>query len=136
MPEATKSDNAQRERKDATLQGLVASAEDERALLDALEQAFDYRGDITITLTGGETLMGYLFDRRRGDTLAGSSLRVMTPEPHPRGEGTGGDKVTVTFDQIERLEFTGKDTAHGKSFERWVERFVQKKLEEAGVSQS
>ncbi|MEM1165193.1 MAG: hypothetical protein AAGI30_02765 [Planctomycetota bacterium] len=111
---------------DRSLQGLVASAADESALLDALEQAFDYRGDITLTLTDGRGVEGYLFDRVRAGTLAASYIRVMIPEP----DESGSDKVTISLDRIARLEFTGKDTAHGKSFERWVERFVKSKLEQ------
>lgn len=106
-----------------SLQGLVADASDERALLDALEDAFDYRGDVTITKTSGETVEGYIFDRRRGGGLTDSIVRMMGP---------GSDAyITVRFDEIARLNFSGKDTAHGKSFERWVERYTEKKLKEA-----
>ena len=104
----------------SSLQGMIATKDDERALLDALEEAFDYRGDVTLTLTDGTSVMGYLFDRRRKDTLGESVVRLMTPE--------SDEYVVVSFDRIERLEFSGKDTAHGKTFERWVERFIEKKL--------
>ncbi|GAB4546024.1 MAG: hypothetical protein Tsb0013_04410 [Phycisphaerales bacterium] len=124
MPQETKAHDNQtpdgQAQERASLQGMVATKDDERALLDALEEAFDYRGDITLTLTDGTSVMGYLFDRRRKDTLADSIVRLMTPE--------SDEYVVVSFDRIEKLEFTGKDTAHGKTFERWVERFIEKKL--------
>ncbi len=106
-----------------SLQGLVADASDEAALVEALEDAFDYRGDVTIIKTSGETIEGYIFDRRRGKALSDSVVRLMGP---------GSDEyIIVRFDEIARLTFSGKDTAHGKSFERWVERYTEKKLKEA-----
>ena len=39
-----------------------------------------------------------------------------------------GEKLTLTFAQIDRLEFTGRDTAAGKSFETWLKKYVEKKL--------
>jgi len=110
-----------------SLQGLVASREDEQALLAALEQAFDYRGDVTITLADNTVIEGYLFDRKKGDTLATSHIRIMPPgEPSDPPE-----KLTISFADIASLEFTGKDMAHGKSFETWVKKFTEKKLTEA-----
>lgn len=103
-----------------SLQGLVATRDDERALLAALEQAFDYRGDVTLTLTDGTSVFGYVFDRRRGVGLSASSVRLLTPESNER--------VVVPFDRIARVEFTGRDTAAGKSFATWIKRYVEKKL--------
>ncbi len=107
-----------------SLQGLVATRDDERALLAALEQAFDYRGDVTLTLTSGDTLTGYIFDRHKAATLASSSLRIMPAPPHPRA----ADKLTIPFNHIAQVEFTGKDTAHGKTFETWVKKFTESRL--------
>jgi len=103
-----------------SLQGLVATREDESALLGALEQAFDYRGDVTLTLTDGSSVFGYIFDRRRGGRLADSSVRLLTPD--------SDERVSVAFDRISRVEFTGRDAAAGKSFETWVKKYVEKKL--------
>ena len=43
----------------------------------ALEKAFDYRGDVTLTLKNGDVVHGYVFDRRAGTTLQDSAVRVM-----------------------------------------------------------
>jgi len=43
---------------------------------EALEKAFDYRGDITITRKDGSKVEGYLYDRRTGATLAESVVRL------------------------------------------------------------
>ena len=112
---------------EATLQGMVATREDEAALIDALERAFDYRGDVTIERADGEGVTGYIFDRRRGESLEDSTVRLLVP---------GSDTpVAVRFSEIARLEFSGKDAAHGKSFETWVKKYVEKKRagEEASI---
>lgn len=118
MPQETKS-HAGTAHDKPSLQGLVASRDDERALIDALEKAFDYRGDVTIQRTDGSRVEGYIFDRRRADTLAASIVRLMRAD--------SGEKVAIPFSAIERLEFSGRDMAHGKTFENWVKRYVEKK---------
>lgn len=122
MPQETKAKGipAQSTKGDRSLQGLVATRDDERALLEALEKAFDYRGDCTITRADATTVTGYIFDRRTADTLVDSILRLMTPD--------SDTPVVVRYSEIDRLEFTGRDMAHGKSFETWVTRFIEKKL--------
>jgi len=126
MPQDTKADGTAASHAETSLQGIVANREDERALLDALERAFDYRGDCTITTAAGDAITGYIFDRRTGGTLADSRLRLMTAD--------SDDPVTIAYADIDRLEFSGKDAAHGKTFERWIERYIEKKL--AGQSAS
>gem|GEM_PF-870613 len=125
MPQETKTAPAPVET--PSLEGFVASRADEAALLGALEQAFDYRGDVTITTTDGREIAGYIFDRRRGDTLADSAVRLLTP---------GVDApISIRFDEIDGRAFTGKDAAHGRSFETWIKKYIAKKLagEEASI---
>lgn len=102
-----------------TLQGLAVTSEDRQALLAALENAFDYRGDITIIHADGSRLEGYIFDRVAGATLSESFVRLLTPDSDA--------KITVAFSDIARLEFTGRDTAAGKTFENWIKRYIEKK---------
>ena len=59
------------------LQGSVPSISNESDLREALEKAFDYRGDITITRKDGTQIEGYLFDRRQGKTLSESLVRIL-----------------------------------------------------------
>jgi hypothetical protein len=94
----------------------MASAEDIRV---ALEKAFDYRGDVTITRRDGSTVDGYIFDRKSGETLADSSIKLY---PKDRDE-----KISIPYSDIAALAFSGKDTAAGKSFETWVKKYNQKK---------
>jgi hypothetical protein len=94
----------------------LASPEDLRL---ALEKAFDYRGDVTITRRDGTKIEGYIFDRRTGATLEDSFVRVM-----PAGSR---DRVRVPYSDIAALAFTGRDMAAGKSWEAWVAKYKAKK---------
>ena len=107
------------DKEEKTLQGWIPALATDDELREALEKAFDYRGDITLTLKDGTKIEGYLFDRRTAKTLDASTVTLF---PKDRDE-----KVTVPYAQIARLEFTGKDTAHGKSFETWVKKYNDKK---------
>ena len=102
-----------------TLQGCTIDLADERSTLDALEKAFDFRGDVTLGLASGAVTTGYIFDRKRGATLADSYVRLMG--------AASDDKIRVGFADIRRVEF-GKDAAHGKSFETWMKKYIEKKL--------
>jgi hypothetical protein len=101
------------------LEGWIPPLASDEEIRMALEKAFDYRGDITLTLKSGEKVEGYIFDRRTGKTLADSAVRV-----YPK---TGNQKLTVSYSDIAALAFTGKDTAAGKSWEAWMQRYQEKK---------
>lgn len=101
------------------LEGLIPPVATEEELRVALEKAFDYRGDITITRRDGTTVEGYLFDRRSGVTLAESRIRVI-----PKDQDA---KVSIAYSEIAALAFTGRDTAAGKSWETWVKKYTEKK---------
>jgi hypothetical protein len=94
----------------------LATQDDLRA---ALEEAFDYRGDVTITRKDGSRVEGYVFDRRSGATLAESVVRVIPQD--------GSGKVAIPYSNIAGLAFTGRDTAAGKSWEAWVRKYWEKK---------
>jgi hypothetical protein len=94
----------------------LASDEEKRA---AFEKAFDYRGDVTVTLQNGNVVEGYVFDRRNGGTLFDSSVRII-----PAKERT---KLAIPYAEIAGIQFSGRDTAAGKSFEAWVKKYEEKK---------
>jgi hypothetical protein len=102
-----------------TLQGWVPALAAESELRAALEQAFDYRGDVTITLKNGEDIVGYVFDRRTGKSLADSYVRVLPQESQQRRD--------IAYTDIAALAFSGRDTAAGKSWEAWVKQYGEKK---------
>jgi hypothetical protein len=101
------------------LEGWIPPLASDEEIRLALEKAFDYRGDVTITLKDGAKVEGYVFDRRDGKTLDDSLVRLI---PKDRDE-----KLAVRYAEIARLEFTGRDTAAGKSFETWVKKYHAKK---------
>ncbi len=101
------------------LEGLVPAVASEDELRQALEKAFDYRGDVTLTLKSGERFEAYIFNRFTGPTLAGSWVQYFTP--------SAPDKRKVSYAQIARLEFSGKDRAAGKHWEDWVKAYKEKK---------
>lgn len=101
------------------LQGWVPALEDEAALRSALEKAFDYRGDITITRKDGTVIEGYLYDRRSGKTLTDSLVRLLP--------ANGSARVSIPYSDIAALAFSGRDTAAGKSWEAWIRKYWDKK---------
>lgn len=101
------------------LQGRIWETAAEAELRDGLEKAFDYRGDVTITKKDGSRIEGYIFDRRTAATLRGSVVRLI-PSGQPQ-------KLSVSYADIAGLEFTGRDTAAGKSWEAWVKKYWEKK---------
>lgn len=93
----------------------------DRALLErALDEAFAYRGDVSISLEDGSTVEGYVFDHRRGATLEASVVRIIPRESNER--------LSIAWASIRSVVFSGKDAAAGKSWENWVRRYAQKKL--------
>lgn len=101
------------------LEGWIPSLASDEEIHQAFEKAFDYRGDVTLTLKDGRQINGYVFDRRSGKTLADSAVRII-----PATERT---KLTIPYSEIAALAFTGRDTAAGKSFEAWVKKYWEKK---------
>lgn len=101
-------------------QGSFVTDADLAALQAALDEAFGYRGDITIVTKSGRRIEGYIFDIRSGKTLDESCVRILT--------GSNDDRIVVQYSEIESLEFSGRDTAAGKSWENWLRRYSQKKI--------
>jgi hypothetical protein len=101
------------------LEGWVPELASDAEVRDALEKAFDYRGDITVTRKDGTQVQGYLYDRRTGATLGDSVVRIM-----PSNQG---GRLNITYSDIAAVAFTGRDTAAGKTFDAWVRKYWEKK---------
>ena len=101
------------------LQGQIFEVAGPAELKDALEKAFDYRGDVTVRLKDGSSVEGYIFDRRVGATLADSVIRMF-----PKAEPV---KKSIAWSEIAGLAFTGRDTAAGKTWEAWLRKYWEKK---------
>ena len=88
--------------------------------VELVEQAFDYRGDVTLELTSGEKVEGYVFNRETGDE---PFLQI-----YPK-ERSG--LRTIRYADLAAIAFTGKDTASGKSWEAWVAKKESQRRAEA-----
>ncbi|MCZ7644709.1 MAG: hypothetical protein M5U26_05390 [Planctomycetota bacterium] len=93
---------------------VLETEEDKRIVL---QEAFDYRGDVTLILAGGEERVGYVFNREAD-----------APEPYlefiPRGSD---DQQRILYKDISGVAFSGIDPAAGRSWENWVKRWNEKK---------
>jgi len=101
------------------LEGWIPELANQEEVCSALEKAFDYRGDITITKRDGSKIEGYVFDRRSGPSLTQSCVRLF-----PKNSD---EKVSISYADIAALAFTGRDTAAGKSWEAWVKKYQERK---------
>ena len=108
------------------LEGWIPQLAADEEIRTALEKAFDYRGDITVTLKNGSKIEGYVFDRVTGPTLETSFARILFKDSNQREK--------IAYADITALAFTGRDTAAGKSWEAWVRKYWKEKA--AGEGQS
>lgn len=88
---------------------------------EAVEQAFDYRGDVTVELKSGERIEGYLFNRNSGGPVP--SLEIFP-------KGAPGIQH-IRYSDIQSIAFSGEDTASGKSWEAWMKKKVSERRAEA-----
>lgn len=104
-----------------SLEGRAFRPASRSELGEAVELAFDYRGDVTIELTSGESVVGYLFNR----DAAGSDPWI---ELFPADNSA---PLRIPYAKIASLAFTGEDTANGKSWEAWVSKKESERRAEA-----
>ena len=100
----------------------VLRIETPQDLQAAVEQAFDYRGDVTIELKDGQSIEGYVFNR----TTAGTSDAYL--EYYPKN---ADEQRRVPLTEIQSIALTGADPAAGRSWETWVRMSQEKKKAEA-----
>lgn len=104
-----------------TLEGRVFRPATLSELAEAVELAFDYRGDVTLELTSGETIEGYVFNRH--PTGLRPSLQVFPKQERGVRE--------IAYAEVTAIAFTGKDTASGNSWEAWVAKKESQRRAEA-----
>ncbi len=87
----------------------------------AIEAAFDYRGDVTLTLLSGENISGYIFNRN-----------LQAAEPYLDFYPQNSDaKRRLLFRDLRAIAFTGRDPASGKSWAAWVKQYQDKQAARA-----
>jgi len=104
-----------------SLEGRVFRPTSAAESAEAVELAFDYRGDVTLELTSGEIVVGYLFNRHA--KIERPSIEFF-PEDNPAPRN-------IPYDAIASIAFTGEDTASGKSWEAWVSKKESERRAEA-----
>lgn len=104
-----------------SLEGRVFRPVSEGEATEAIELAFDYRGDVTLTLCSGETVTGYIYNRQ---VTPSDSYLELFPVDRP-------DTQRIPYSDITTIAFTGEDTANGKSWEAWVSKKESERRAEA-----
>jgi hypothetical protein len=104
----------------ASLQGSVFTFQSEQERIEAIDKAFDYRGDVTLQVRG-ETVEGYIFNR---------DAHVKPPRVELFVKGSEEPRI-IPYADIESIAFTGRDTADGKSWDAWVSKKADQRKAEA-----
>ena len=105
----------------SSLEGRVFTPKSAGETAEAVELAFDYRGDVTLTLRAGESITGYIYNRQ---VRTGDSYLELYPADSP-------DVRRILYAEIATIAFTGEDTANGKSWEAWVSKKESERRAEA-----
>jgi hypothetical protein len=103
-----------------SLEGLVYTFQSDADRVEAIDKAFDYRGDVTLTLINGP-LECFIFNR---------DAHLVPPRIEVFVKGSDDSKV-IPYSDITAIAFTGKDTANGKSWEAWVNKREDERKAEA-----
>lgn len=104
-----------------SLEGRVFAPHSAAETAEAVELAFDYRGDVTVVLHSGESVAGYIYNRH---VAASDSYLELFPVDQP-------DPRRISYLEIATIAFTGEDTANGKSWETWVSKKESERQAEA-----
>jgi hypothetical protein len=104
----------------ASLEGAVFTFHSEADRIEAIDKAFDYRGDITLTLHN-EQIEGYIFNREPKATPPRIQVFI---------KGNAAPRI-IPYADVIAIAFTGKDTADGKSWDAWVSKKEHERQAEA-----
>jgi hypothetical protein len=104
----------------ASLEGATFTFHTEADRIEAIDKAFDYRGDVTLALHN-EQIEGYIFNRD-------ASARPPRIEVFIKGSN---EPRIIPYADIVSIAFTGKDIADGKSWDAWVNKKESERQAEA-----
>ncbi|MEI9999583.1 MAG: hypothetical protein WDO13_10670 [Verrucomicrobiota bacterium] len=103
-----------------SLQGAVFEFRSDAERFEAIDKAFDYRGDVTLSLPH-EQVECYLFNR---------DPKAVPPRVEVFAKGQDAPRV-IPYADISAIAFTGRDTADGKSWAAWVAKKESERKVEA-----
>jgi hypothetical protein len=118
MPAETKTHPASL--RPTSLEGAVFTFQTEADRVEAIDKAFDYRGDVTLTLHN-EQVEGYMFNR---------DAAARPPRVEVFLKGSDEPRI-IPYADITAIAFSGKDTADGKSWDAWVSKKEHERQAEA-----
>jgi hypothetical protein len=121
MPADIKTHPASAAHRPASLQGAVFTFQSETDRFEGIDKAFDYRGDVTLTMANGELIEGYMSNREP---------KASPPRVQFFVKGQDNPQ-TIPYADILAIAFTGKDTADGKSWDAWVSKKESERKAEA-----
>ena len=104
----------------ASLEGAVFTFQSEADRVEGIDKAFDYRGDVSITLRDGQ-IEGYIFNRE---------AKAVPPRIEVFLKGSEEPRI-IPYADVMAIAFTGKDTANGKSWDAWVSKKESERQAEA-----
>jgi hypothetical protein len=87
-------------------------------LHDAVEKAFDYRGNVTLTTRDGQTTVGFVFNRVCAGVAEPYLECFVKGAPEPR---------RIRYQDLTDVALSGDDAAAGRSWEAWLSRVAEKK---------
>ena len=103
-----------------SLQGSDFTFQSDTDRYEAIDKAFDYRGDVTLTVVN-EQVEGYIFNR---------DPKAVPPRIEVFVKGSDEPRI-IPYADIKAIAFTGKDTADGKSWDAWVNKKESERIAEA-----
>ncbi len=103
-----------------SLEGSVFEIRSEADRIEGIDKAFDYRGDVTLTLTN-EQVECYIFNR---------DAKAVPPRVEVFIKGQDAPRI-IPYADIIAIAFTGRDTADGKSWAAWVSKKEDERKAEA-----
>ncbi|MDB5038655.1 MAG: uncharacterized protein JWQ35_2183 [Bacteriovoracaceae bacterium] len=95
------------------IQGRILKSS-EPDFFEGLKAVVDYRGDVTLSLVDGNTVEGYIYNQ----SLSGLEI---FPKNSPRA-------ISINFKEIDSIQFSGEDTANGKTFDDWTKKKEAEKV--------
>jgi hypothetical protein len=103
-----------------SLEGSVFTFQSENDRIEGIDKAFDYRGDVTLTLRDSQ-IEGYMFNR---------DAHAVPPRVEVFVKGSDEPRI-IPYADITAIAFSGKDTADGKSWDAWVSKKESERKAEA-----
>lgn len=105
----------------SSIEGRVFRPATPAEISEAIDLAFDYRGDVTVELRSGTSMVGYIYNRHA--TGSNPIIDIFPADSHTPKQ--------IAYADIVSIAFTGEDTANGKSWEAWVNKKDSERRAEA-----